>query len=111
MKVDLIYDDDCPNVGEARAELLEAFRQTGIEPRWQEWQRSDEASPVHVRRYGSPTVLVEGVDVAPMDTLEGEGCCRLYSDEGGARRTPSAEQIATGLRRAMANARAAPEKT
>ena len=34
MKVEFIYDPDCPKVAEARARLLRAFAETGISSRW-----------------------------------------------------------------------------
>ncbi|HSA94231.1 MAG TPA: MerC family mercury resistance protein [Terriglobales bacterium] len=97
-RVELIYDRDCPNIGEARAELLRAFERAGASPRWEEWERSAAESPSYVRQFGSPTVLVDGKDVAPMEEVAGEGCCRLYGEDSGTLRAPSAEQIAVKLR-------------
>lgn len=80
--VELIYDSDCPNVPRARENLLRAFHQAGITPRWQEWDRSDTAAPARVLSFGSPTVLVEGRDVAgtaPSDAA----CCRIYRGAWG----------------------------
>ena len=62
-RVELIYDLDCPNVGEARTVLLQAFAQVGISPTWTEWNRKGPDSPAYVRGYGSPTILVNGQDV------------------------------------------------
>ncbi|HXE89715.1 MAG TPA: hypothetical protein VNK82_01995 [Terriglobales bacterium] len=97
-RVELIYDLDCPNVSEARVELLRAFERAGMPARWEEWERSAAESPSYARRFGSPTVLVDGEDIIPMDEIAGEGCCRLYAEASGTRRTPSAEQIAKKLR-------------
>ncbi|MGH9580463.1 MAG: MerC family mercury resistance protein [Terriglobales bacterium] len=100
MQVELVYDHDCPNVEEARAELLRAFAQARVPVRWQEWERSAPESPSYARRYGSPTILIDSKDVVPMDEMGGAGCCRLYPGGTGARRSPSAEQIARRLREA-----------
>ena len=62
MKVELIYDADCPNVAATRARLIAAFAAAGLAPRWQEWQRGSEGSPEYARRFGSPTILVDGRD-------------------------------------------------
>ncbi len=99
-KVELIYDRDCPNVDEARAELKKAFDELGMAPKWMEWERGDPSSPPYVRRYGSPTILVEGKDVAGEIPAKDEAsCCRVYGDPaGGLRRAPSAEMIARVLR-------------
>jgi hypothetical protein len=96
-RVELIYDRDCPNIGEARAALLRAFERAGMPAQWQEWERTAADAPSYAQGFGSPTVLVEGKDVAPMDELEGAGCCRLYGDDSGTRRAPSWEQIAARL--------------
>ncbi|MCA8978977.1 MAG: hypothetical protein KDC14_03040, partial [Planctomycetes bacterium] len=66
--VELVYAGDCPNVADARAQLLSAFASAGISPRWQEWQSDGADSPEHARRYGSPTVLVDGQDVAGVES-------------------------------------------
>lgn len=83
MKVELIYDAGCPNVVAARARLTEAFASIGRTPQWAEWQRGDDRAPTYVRRYGSPTILVEGEDVAPEAPIAGTGACRLYADSSG----------------------------
>jgi hypothetical protein len=99
--VELIYDSDCPNVERARANLLRAFAEVGLTPRWQEWDRSDPESPVPVRAYGSPTVLVDGKDVADAPP-SGADCCRLYRDgKGRFQGAPSVGMIAAALGRSQ----------
>ena len=98
MKVEFIYDPDCPNVAEARAQLLRAFTETGISPRWVEWSRDSAEAPAYVRGFGSPTLLVNGHDVAEQTSDHGNACCRLYAGPSGALRgAPSVEQIVTAL--------------
>ncbi len=80
--VELIYDSDCPNVPPARENLLRAFGQAGLPPRWREWERADAAAPAHVHRWGSPTVLVDGKDVAGASDSDA-ACCRIYMDDQG----------------------------
>jgi hypothetical protein len=99
--VELIYDSDCPNVAAARERLLRAFDLAKLAPDWREWERSDADSPLHVRRHGSPTILVDGKDVGGILEGGGEGCCRVYPDEAGVLRpAPSERQIADALNRA-----------
>ena len=83
MNVELIYDADCPNAAQARSLLIRAFMQCGVSARWQEWERSAPGSPEHVRHYGSPTILVDGRDVAGTEAISGTGACRVYSDAQG----------------------------
>jgi hypothetical protein len=99
MTVELIYDKDCPNVAETRAELMRAFSKAGIAAHWVEWDRGDPASPPYVRNYGSPTVLVDGKDVAGATPTESISCCRLYrGTDGGFRGAPTSAMIAEALK-------------
>ena len=99
MKVEFIYDRDCPNVAEARAHLLRAFAETGISPRWVEWSRDSAEAPVYARAFGSPTLLVNGHDVEEQTSAHGNACCRLYPDpSGNLRGAPSVEQIVVALK-------------
>jgi mercuric ion transport protein len=99
MKVELVCDPDCPNVAEARAQLLRAFAEAGISSRWIEWNRDSAAAPMYVRAFGSPTVLVNGQDVAEQTSPSGNACCRLYPDPSGTLRgAPSVEQIVAALK-------------
>ena len=98
--VELVYDRDCPNVDAARAALRCAFAEVGVAPAWGEWDRSVRESPSYARGYGSPTILVNGKDVAGAEPNTGADCCRLYtSDEGGLRGVPSVEQIVAAMKK------------
>lgn len=95
--VELVYDGDCPNVADARAQLLRAFAKAKVSPRWQEWRGDDPESPEHVRGYGSPTILVGSRDVAQAER-GAAACCRLYAQEDGSMQgVPSVETIASAL--------------
>ena len=99
-RVTLIYDADYPQVGSARSALLEAFGQSGLTPAWSEWERNDPKAPAYARSCGSPTILVDGQDVAPPPVTAGNSCCRLYAagpDE--LRGAPPAKMIAAALQR------------
>lgn len=97
-RVELIYDNECPNVPAARRALAEAFRIAGLTLRWNEWERGDPASPAYVRSYGSPTILVNGRDIVPQSKVEGSGACRVYSDAAGRlTRAPTPESILAAL--------------
>jgi len=100
MTVELIYDADCPNMAQARTILARALAASGWDARWTEWDRNAADSPPYVRGYGSPTVLVNGQDVAGVASSDGGSCCRLYRNgEGQFDGAPSVEQIAAALRR------------
>lgn len=97
--VELIYDRDCPNVSQARENLLRAFARAGQPPRWQEWDRANPRAPAHARAYGSPTVLINGKDVAGSDAADA-ACCRIYADGNGKHHgAPPVALIAAALAR------------
>ncbi len=97
MDVELIYDRGCPNVAAARRQLLHAFARVGVTPRWHEWQSDGADTPAYARRYGSPTILVNGRDVA-QEADARERCCRIYpGDDGAIARAPAIERIAAAL--------------
>lgn len=102
-RVDLIYDLDCPNVGAARAALLKAFASLSLEPRWIECDRSDIDAPEEIRACGSPTIRVDGVDVAGCEDESLLRVCRVYRDESGRLSgVPPVSCIAEALRRSPA---------
>ncbi len=101
MRVELIYDSDCPNVEVAREHLLRAFAEARIRPQWSEWNRGQTESPQHVHGHGSPTILVNGRDVAAVPPDGSERSCRLYEDASGKLQgAPPVGLIAASLRKA-----------
>ena len=100
-RVELIYDADCPNVSQARSLLIQAFTRTGVSARWREWERGAPDSPDYASRYGSPTILVDGKDVADAAPVAGVGACRVYADgEGKLSRTPPLDAVCSALLKA-----------
>ncbi|RJP21195.1 MAG: hypothetical protein C4529_08000 [Deltaproteobacteria bacterium] len=98
-RVELIYDTDCPNVQRARKAMLEGFSLAGLQPSWTEWERKSPESPAYVRGYGSPTILVDGRDVAGVAPGDGESSCRLYRNGSGRLEgVPPIEQIRDAFR-------------
>lgn len=97
--IDLIYDADCPNVGQARINLRLALKAAGMPARWREWVRTDPGTPLHLRGFGSPTILVRGRDVTGTVAFDGGGACRIY--QGGGRNlggVPPVSLIVAALR-------------
>ena len=98
MNVELIYDADCPNVAAARTALHDAFATASIPARWQEWVRGAPGSPIYTSAFGSPTILVDGRDVAGASPDAGAASCRVYrSDDGSLSGTPPVEQLCAAL--------------
>ncbi len=102
-KIEFIYEQNCPNVEDARAQLRLALEQTGLPTRWQEWEHNDPKSPAYARRYGSPSILVEGEDVAGESASDAPSC-RIYANTKGRNRgVPDATLIRTALEHHMKN--------
>lgn len=102
--VELIYASDCPNVPLARSNLQQAIERAGVPVECAEHRVDDAALPTHARGYGSPTILVDGEDVAGLPP-SGERTCRVYQGPTGLVYAPTVEVVEAALRRA-ASARA-----
>ena len=76
--VEFIYEKDCPSVESTRSQLIQVFSKLKIKPHWVEWEISDTSAPDYVRRYGSPTILINGKDVDESENSLNPQQCRLY---------------------------------
>ena len=106
IRIDLVYDRDCPNVDRARAAIRAALHESGADVDSAEWDRDSGVTPTELRHYGSPTVLVNGKDVsidADDDSRSDANSCRIYRDESdGFCGAPPPELIARAIRAAVA---------
>jgi hypothetical protein len=93
----LLYEGSCPNVREARSNLLRAFSAARLPASWRELDIDAEETPVAWRALGSPTILVDGSDVGGGAPADG-ATCRLYHVDGRLERAPSVERIVSRLR-------------
>lgn len=86
LQIELVYDSGCLNVERAREVLTAACRSAEIPAVWTEWNSEDAECPPYARNLGSPTILVNGEDVAPGPhpwTQRGPDAgprCRVYRD-------------------------------
>jgi hypothetical protein len=97
MKVELVFDRDCPNVEAARSSVIAALARAGLPATWTEWDRDAAGTPQRLRGFGSPTVLVNGVDVTGAPPA-GSACCRVYrTKEGRMFGAPPAELVLAAL--------------
>jgi mercuric ion transport protein len=95
MKVQLLYFPGCPNVDAARDVLRRAL--VGRRAIVQEIDTTATSTPERLRGWGSPTILVDGIDVA--DEKPSGQCCRLYLG-AEVRGAPSEAVIRAALDRA-----------
>ena len=98
-EITLVYDADCPNANAARAALRQAIARAGLDPRWLECERSTQGLPERFLRFGSPTILVNGKDVAD-EPGAAAACCRIYQTPDGLRGVPPVEAIVAAIERA-----------
>ena len=81
--VELVAFDGCPNRDRARANLRAALAEAGLPSVWQELDASGPNVPDRARSWGSPTILVDGVDVSGASAPPGgRASCRLYGAAG-----------------------------
>jgi len=79
MKVQLLYVPDCPNLDACRAALREALAAENVDVAVEEIDVDDPDAPTWARGWGSPTILVDGVDVAGATRSDGSAC-RIYAN-------------------------------
>ncbi len=100
-EITLVYDADCPNVRAARAALREALELAKLEPGWIEYEydRAAPGIPERLLRFGSPTILVDGEDVADEPAVAAAVSCRVYQAAGELRGVPPVEAIVAAINR------------
>lgn len=76
--VELLYFPTCPNVPAAREQLGRALAAAGLSAAWSEIDVTSDDAPAHLRGYGSPTILVDGRDVAGGAPSSACASCRVY---------------------------------
>lgn len=95
-KIQLLVFDGCPLADAARNSLRAALESLGLQG-FEEIDILDANAPADLRAWGSPTILVDGHDVAGAGKGEAIGC-RVYDGPG---RVPTPEDIAAAVRKSM----------
>jgi len=98
MKVPLVFQPGCPNAEPARAALDRALASVGLSAEIEKVQAYGPTSPDSLRRWGSPTILIDGVDVAGGRPTG--PACRVYEEGGATRGVPPDATIRGALERA-----------
>ena len=100
MRVQLLYFVDCPHVDATRRVLRSALEAAGVgDAVVEEFDVEAPSTPPEFRGWGSPTILVNGVDLTG-ERVPGGLSCRLYSASRSAG-VPSQTLIEERLRRAQ----------
>jgi predicted Zn-dependent protease len=106
--LELLWWEGCPSIEKALSELRDALRDVGFgdaEIRMREIENDIEAEQTGFR--GSPTILIDGVDVAGAsgDDQIGLGCRVYRRRDGRITPTPDPDDLREALRRAAERAR------
>jgi predicted Zn-dependent protease len=106
--LELLWWEGCPSTEKALTELRDALRDIGLgdaEIRMREIENDIEAEQTGFR--GSPTILIDGVDVAgaSADDQIGLGCRVYRRRDGRITPTPDPDDLREALRRAAERAR------
>lgn len=107
LNVELVYDPGCPHVDEARDVLTHALQEAGAPAVWTEWSTADADCPESRRGYGSPTILVNGEDVAPGPHPwnprgePGGSACRVYETADGMAGVPPHRKVQAAIEAAL----------
>jgi hypothetical protein len=82
MKVQLLTFPGCPNAIAARELIQRLLSSSGIRASLEEVNTTAPETPEQLRGWGSPTILINGVDIEGQDTPV-TASCRLYRDSAG----------------------------
>ncbi len=84
-RVELLWWEGCPSMARARSELREAMAAAGLDPdALEEREISTDGAAEDDDFVGSPTVRVDGADIAPPPAGEPRGlACRVYHRRDG----------------------------
>ena len=99
--VELLWWEGCPSTQKALAVLREVLGDEGLDPDavvLREVRTGDEAE--RERFVGSPTIRIDGVEVAPVESEPAGLTCRVYrTRDGRISPTPDPEDIRDVIRR------------
>ena len=72
--IELVYFHGCPNAETARSNVRAAMKGLAVPAELTEWDQLAPGAPDRIKRYGSPTVLVNGRDITGVGEGAGATC-------------------------------------
>ena len=103
MKIEILYFEGCPNHDVANQRVREVLSEMGIQAEVFHINVKDENTAQEVRFPGSPTIRVNGSDVAPGSNGEPFSMrCRMYPSSSGSDGAPDKVAIRTAIERSTA---------
>jgi hypothetical protein len=103
-EIELLWWEGCPSTERALAELREALADVGVpDAPVQMREIQSDADAERVGFVGSPTILIDGVDLVPAGDHEPAGLsCRVYRRrDGRIAPTPDPDHLREALQRAL----------
>ncbi|MFN7209361.1 MAG: hypothetical protein ACK4P1_03080 [Aggregatilineales bacterium] len=106
MRIQFLYYEDCPSHAAGLQRLREALAAEGIQAPIEIVKVETEAQAEALRFVGSPTILIDGVDIAPPSgAARYRLTCRTYRlEDGRFAPLPSFEMIRAALQKAQRRA-------
>lgn len=102
MKIEILYFAGCPNHEPAERVVREILEELKVEAEISHVDVRDEATAERVRFPGSPTIRVDGEDVAPDETNGSYSLrCRVYQTSSGMAGVPDKDLIRDAIRRRL----------
>jgi hypothetical protein len=96
--IELLHIANCPNSGETLLRLQQAVENTMPSNTVIKYTLIDSAeTAAKVLFAGSPTILVDGVDLFPTDGRTNDLACRIYFTPNGMAGSPTQQQIEAAL--------------
>ena len=103
MKIEILYFEGCPNHEPADRAVREVLAELNVDAEITHVDVPDEATAARVRFPGSPTIRVDGEDVAPEEANGSYSLrCRIYQTSSGMTGLPDIEAIRAAIRRRVA---------
>lgn len=99
MEVVILHTEDCPNWVEAGGRLRDALRQLGLlnQATVSSTLLATPEDAALVPFAGSPTIVVDGIDLFPPPETTSDLACRVYFSGGRLAGLPTTEDITTAL--------------
>ncbi len=99
MQIEILHIDVCPNWHEAGERVQEALAVVGMEADPVRYSLISSAADAEAVTFaGSPTIVVDGVDLFAGGTITHDLACRVYVSEGRMVGLPSVNDLVAALR-------------
>lgn len=102
MRIEFLYWEECPSHERALARLREVLAEEGLRAEIEVLHVGTDEQARELRFPGSPTIRIDGTDIAPPAELPPALTCRVYhTEDGRVIPLPTKETIRRALRAAV----------